>query len=476
MVLSDPLPRHDRREPPVIVSRLAPGRQRARARALAAPARDPGVGCAGYVDAELQPPNDLHPDEWVVIHRFADPAALATRMRSPARQPLLASGADFIDGDAREQVVALTPDSARVTAVSSLRRCRRVLSRLGCSGGNQASTESTFPSRSPGTPIPHVMDRPLVMTLFTRQHSVASIGQLRPLGVTKTTLSRACAAGTLERLHRGVYRLGGSPRTFEGDALALQLFAGRSAFLSGPTAGVLHQLRDMPRSPMEVTVHEARRVDLPAPHRLVRTSWLVEERDIVTRRDGIHLATPLRMLFGLACRFDEHRFERAAEDVWHRGLVTPEQAHAYLTAIRRSGRTGVARMEHWLDKTSFREKPAQSGLQVAFVEMIERVGLPTPVRQHPLTLLSGETIHLDLAWPTVRLAVEPGHSWWHGGDLRQRADQARDRACALLGWHVHRYDEAATRNRAATARELLALYHRRAADIAGVGSPETRLR
>ena len=85
--------------------------------------------------------------------------------------------------------------------------------------------------------------------------------------------------------------------------------------------------------------------------------------------------------------------------------------------------------------------------------MIEQVGLPTPVRQLPLTLPSGELIRLDLAWPDIRLAVEPGHSWWHGGDLRQRADQARDRACAVLGWHVHRYDETATTDRAAAARD-----------------------
>ena len=124
-------------------------------------------------------------------------------------------------------------------------------------------------------------------------------------------------------------------------------------------------------------------------------------------------------------------------------------------------------MEDWLEKTSFLQRPAHSGLELDFVAMIERVGLPTPVRQLPLTLPSGETIHLDLAWPDVRLAIEPGHAWWHGRDLRQRADQARDRACALVGWHIHRYDEAATTDREATTREILALYRRRAADLGG---------
>ena len=59
------------------------------------------------------------------------------------------------------------------------------------------------------------------------------------------------------------------------------------------------------------------------------TSWIDEERDIEMRTDGIRVATPLRMLFGLARRFSQHRFERAAEDVWHKGLVSPDQAGEY---------------------------------------------------------------------------------------------------------------------------------------------------
>jgi hypothetical protein len=97
--------------------------------------------------------------------------------------------------------------------------------------------------------------------------------------------------------------------------------------------------------------------------------------------------------------------------------------------------------------------------------MIERVGLPTPMRQHPLRLATGELIHLDLAWPDARLAVEPGHSWWHGGDLRQRLDQARDRACNVVGWQVERYDETAQEDPEVTAWELLAIYRRRVADL-----------
>ena len=67
---------------------------------------------------------------------------------------------------------------------------------------------------------------------------------------------------------------------------------------------------------------------------------------------------------------------------------------------------------------------------------MRRAGLPEPARQYPLTLRTGERIHLDLAWPRARLGVEPGHSWWHGGDLGMERDAARHRACDEIGWRI----------------------------------------
>lgn len=305
------------------------------------------------------------------------------------------------------------------------------------------------------------MNRPEVVEFFASHHWVASSEQLRQIGVTKAALQHARRTGVVTTVGRGVVAVSAVTLSFEGRALAGQLTAGPRAFVSGPSAGVLYGLRAMPRDCIEITMEQTRRVELPAGCRVVRASWIDEQRDVITRDDGIRVASPLRMLFGLAAQFNQHRFERGAEDVWHKGLVTPHDAADYLELIRRSGRTGVRRMNTWLENTAARPRPSQSGLELDFVAMIERAGLPTPARQHPLVLPSGELIHLDLAWPDVRLAVEPGHSWWHGGDLRQRLDHARDRACGAVGWLVVRYDERAKRDRA-TTRELVAIYRQRA--------------
>ena len=166
--------RHGRREPTVIVSRRArPGRERELERwlrRLVVRAAD----APGYVDAELQPPNALHPDEWVVVYRFTDPAALETWLRSPARQELMATGSDLIEGEPREQVLALTPDSERVTAVSSVRvKPEEMAAFLALHGEILVAL-----SGAPGflradifEPVPGVQDDTVVVLAFdTREH------------------------------------------------------------------------------------------------------------------------------------------------------------------------------------------------------------------------------------------------------------------------------------------------------------------
>lgn len=310
-----------------------------------------------------------------------------------------------------------------------------------------------------------VINRPAVLQLFHAQHSVATVRQLRDLSVSHTAIDRARARGTVVTVVPGILRLAGAPETFASQAMALQLFVGGRAFVSGTSAGVFHGLRQMPRRPVEITVRETRKVKMPEWGRLVRTSWIDEARDVQAREDGLRIAAPLRTLFRLARVFNQYRFERAAEDCWHRRLVTPEQAIAYLDVVRRSGRAGVSQFERWLEQVACRQRPSQSSLELDVLEAILRAGLPEPERQVPLTLRSGELIHLDLAWPKVRLGVEPGHSWWHGGDLRQRADQARDRACDEVGWRIIRCNESVREELGSFGLQLRIIYDERLSSL-----------
>jgi hypothetical protein len=303
------------------------------------------------------------------------------------------------------------------------------------------------------------------MELLRGQAWVATVDQLGALGVGPPAVSRARHRGLVDAVAPGLVGLHGVWDSFDGRVWAAQLIGGDGAFVSGPTAARLYGLRGMPSSPVEVTIPETAHRRVPPWVRLVKTSWRDDEPQ-ATRGDGLSVASPLRMLFGLARCLNQHRFERAAEDAWHLGLVTPPEAARYLAQVRRRGLTGVARFEAWVEVVARRSAPAQSGLEQYVVDLVHRAGLPDPVRQHALTLRTGDVIHLDVAWPEIRLAIEPGHTWWHGGDLRMRADQDRDRACAELGWLIVRYDESVrTRSPRAAASQLALIYRRRSTAV-----------
>lgn len=235
--------------------------------------------------------------------------------------------------------------------------------------------------------------------------------------------------------------------------------------LADVTAGELWGLRKMPPTRLVLMVPERQRRAVPEWARLVRTSW--PDEGMVTLADGMRVTSPLRTLFMLAAHFGPRRFEHAAEDAWHRGLVHPDEARRYLADIRRQGRSGVTQFERWLDAVGSRERASQSGLEVDLARALRRAGLPAPVRQYELHLPNGQIIHVDLAWPGARLGVEPGHSWWHGGNERMRQDYERDLQCDLIGWRIVRFDEVQLRDLDSCVRQVVELYRLRVALFRG---------
>jgi hypothetical protein len=304
-----------------------------------------------------------------------------------------------------------------------------------------------------------------ISTLLLTQHGLITKQQVLAAGFTARTISRALDRGAYEEVLPGVLRSVQHPVTFESRAMAVQLHAGSGAALSGPTAARIYGLRGMFRE--HVWVRTARRSRARLPKWVTRTesAWLFEGDDVVRERDGWRLLAPAPMLLTLAEIFNDHRFERAAEDAWHLAIVTPHEAADFLDMHHSRGRRGIAGFARWIDKTSARRQPSQSEFELDVLDAVRRAGLPEPERQYPVTLATGEVVHLDLAWPDAQLAVEPGHSWWHGGDLKARADFARDRACGEVGWHVMRYDESARDDLPGLGAEVLSTYRRRRREV-----------
>lgn len=75
----------------------------------------------GHVHADIQPPNEVHPGEWVILYQFATADDLDAWMHSDVRRSIMAEGDQLVEGPHREQIVALAQAPEPVTAVASFR-------------------------------------------------------------------------------------------------------------------------------------------------------------------------------------------------------------------------------------------------------------------------------------------------------------------------------------------------------------------
>jgi hypothetical protein len=301
-----------------------------------------------------------------------------------------------------------------------------------------------------------------ILHLARRQFGVVARHQIIA-DSSASAISRLTSDGRLVTVLPGVYRLASAPDTFLARCFATQLWAGEVGFVSSWSAARLRGLRKMPTERIHFTVPWKHARRSPSWIHLDRSKWY-READRETLRSGLVVATPLRMLFGLAADFNQHRFNRAAEDAWHLGLTNPDEMSRYLQQHRCRGKDGVTTMEAFVDLAASRARPAQSGLEQEFIEAFAAV-LPPIVRQYRLTLLTGEVVKLDIAWPDIRLAVEPGSSWFHGGDAGQARDHDRDLACNEVGWMIIRLDESFRLDPAGAASRVRRAYYARRGEI-----------
>ncbi len=109
----------DRNSPTVLVARkVVPGKEAAFAEWMTR-VTQAAQSAPGHVAVDVQRPDSTHPDEWMVVYRFEDAAALDVWLGSDIRMALIAEGAELIVGEPRVQVFAATAGDPGVRMVTS---------------------------------------------------------------------------------------------------------------------------------------------------------------------------------------------------------------------------------------------------------------------------------------------------------------------------------------------------------------------
>jgi hypothetical protein len=301
------------------------------------------------------------------------------------------------------------------------------------------------------------ISRPLAVRIAER-HGIITHDELLVDGHTRNSVRRLVEKGLLVVEHKHVYRLATSPDTFEARCAAA-CSADPFGLISGVAAARLWEFRHVwrPDIPHLVVGHDRTPITQGV---VLRRSNVIAAEDAVERPDGIRLTSPPRSWFDCARDLDDERFERLTEWVLDRH-VSVQTLWRTSQRLQARGRPGLARVKRVMSKRADWQKPADSGLELRVLAALERRGIVL-VRQYPLRLPNGLTIHPDGADPSIRWALEIDHVTWHGGRLDSQRDKTRDRNARLIGWEVERVtDQELMDDFDGVIDQLVALYRRR---------------
>jgi hypothetical protein len=258
--------------------------------------------------------------------------------------------------------------------------------------------------------------------LAARQHGVVSLRQLTgPLGYSRSAVNHAVAAGRLHRLHRGVFAVGHTNLSLQGECLAAVLGSGPRAVLSHLSAAWLWGISGSSPGPFDVTTPVRRK---PRPPIRLHEARLLTIDDQALLEEIPVTALP-RTLLDLAAtvRFDwlEKMVERSEE----RGLF---DLHAVEELLARTvGHHGHARLRRAIalyQPSSF----TRSGLEKRFLELCIEAALPRPWMNYV-----EHGFELDAYWPEYRFAVELDVFETHGTRAAFERDRKRQEDLLLAG-------------------------------------------
>ncbi len=280
------------------------------------------------------------------------------------------------------------------------------------------------------------------------QHGVVSLAQLEAAGLSPSAARRRVAAGSLVRLHRGVFAVGHGAVSRNGRRLAAVLACGSGAALSHRSAAALWGLRPSSRS-LDVSIpsQAGRRVPGVGLHRCASLTTAD-----VTEVDAIPCTTVARTLLDLAAGVDRAGLTAAITRAEQLRIYDGAEVEAVLEHAqgKRGARLLRSVLADWSDDRT------RSQFERELLAFLRRHALPRPEVNAWITV-EDRTIQPDFMWPGRRVILETDGYATHATRKAFADDRRRDQLLTRNGWTTLRaaYGQL-DRDLAQTLRRLLA--------------------
>jgi hypothetical protein len=265
--------------------------------------------------------------------------------------------------------------------------------------------------------------------------------------MTRRQLAQRVSSGRLERLGASVFRVAGSPPTWEQQLVAAVLDLGPTALVSHRAAAALHGFDGYERRPVEVT--------MPRSGRGVSQQWTVHTTRRLDAIDRVRVGelpatSASRTIIDLAATASVAELERAIDSAVRDGLTSPAFLGRRLRDLRSKGRRGVVLLDELLVDSG-----GHSDLERRFLALVRLAGLPRPICQRVFARDGTTLARVDFSFEPRPLIVEVSGRRGHSSDAERAHDAHRRNELQHLGFVVLEFtDEEVRRHPAAVVAAL----------------------
>ncbi|HJT38061.1 MAG TPA: DUF559 domain-containing protein [Actinomycetota bacterium] len=253
-------------------------------------------------------------------------------------------------------------------------------------------------------------------------------------GVTSNEIQHRLATRRLTAVHKGVYRISGSPDLWHQRLMAAFLALRSRGVVSHRSAARLQGIVGAAEDPLEFIVPAS--VDRGRSGLILHTTGALSSQDITTI-GPFRVTHPARTLFDLAAVCDADVVEEAVDDALARRLVTPARIRWELGQLRARRPPGVGVMRRLLEARE--TGGSESKLETRLLRIIRRAGLPIPVQQYRIWCGRRIVARVDLAYPNERIAIEADGRGIHARPRTWARDIEKMNSLARVGWRFVRF-------------------------------------
>jgi hypothetical protein len=272
-----------------------------------------------------------------------------------------------------------------------------------------------------------------VAELAASQHGAFTRSQAAAIGITSRDLAAVQRAGWARPTGPEVFVLRWYPATFEQRVKAATLLRKGGPVASHRTAAALHHLDGFKPSVVELTVVTGQAFRQTGV--VVHEAYELDACDI-TQVDGIPVTTIARTLADLGSVVDEDAVLQALDDA-RRRRVSLRWMRSTALRLHRPGQHGTSVLLGLLDHAELDTVVPDSWFERLVERCLHSPLLPPLERQYVVRDGRGRFLaRVDLAFPTLKLAVEAHSRRYHQGRGPEAGDEARDHRLAANGWEV----------------------------------------